>query len=531
MRLPLIVILAISAVLELSINRIGMHLIGSYYPPEGGGTVPHVLETSGIFLSHFTACLALSMAVWSTVVFIRDKHLMRPPERILLTIFSAAFFPVAFLGIINALPPITEPCLNLAFGWLILILLISFIRSPAPLRAKFGVFYLTLPILLHCYWLFTQQVPAMAPGGSYSEIPSQLFETGEHLIVAGAFTTFLFFAPFPKRVNIFSFFPLTTATLTTVGAAYLLKFQYPIAAQAAYYGLGITLSPLFLHSIHSLLLLLGLFLFSWTLISLILQPNHNSQIALGLILIAVSGFHLQLPYHFLLTLVGFIQIIRSSPHPLCSIPTFNESYSPTNHTFSTSLNNYLLRLASHCSRPPADGEIMTLQTNGRQLYQARGQRDGATFLLRLFFYNNRPESFEATIGAPPAESPAISILRRGESSHHLMYSRLNGTKKKLGIKEFDQQFVLQDSTDISLQWLSEHQMLTALLRHIHGWLGLWPGEGVQYQAKLRDDGWPIPIAEAAFSSDLAGTEEIEQIVTVLISCAKQINVPFSVVKL
>jgi hypothetical protein len=411
------------------------------------------------------------------------------------------------------------PLLNISFGLLLLGLIWSFMRRPAPLRSRLGVLYLCAPILLHVFWLASRQVPTLVPA-DYSDAMVRVYESAEHLVVVGAFAAFLFFAPFPRLSNLLEPLPMIVATLLTAGVALLAKYQYIETAQAAYNGLRINLpSP----SAHGIMHLAALFFFVLTLGTLTIRSPAQRSTALGLYLIAVSGFHLQEPYQLLLTLIGMAQITRAAMEAQRLVSQRAEEAAacvPSPEGWSA----YFSRLAAACSLPKGNGEAVQLKNNGQQITYIRGKQEELPFTLRILHNRGELQRLEAVIGKPPRDAAQLSLYRRRGSRGGRVSERSYGSRTKLDDENFDRQFTLQDNTDRASGILSGPGTLEKLERLIHGWLGIWPGEGVRYLAKPGADGWPLPLAEVVFSPEDASTEDVEDLVALLASLAREVGV-------
>lgn len=513
-RIPLVAILAVTATLELLLNRIGVHLVGSSTKDR---TLIAVVDIGGLFTLYLTGILALIIFTWAVVVMIRDRELFRTPDRIALTILAATFLPMAAMGQLVELPVPVVPLLNISFGLLLLGLIWSFMRRPAPLRSRLGVLYLCAPILLHVFWLASRQVPTLVPA-DYSDAMVRVYESAEHLVVVGAFAAFLFFAPFPRLSNLLEPLPMIAATLLTAGVALLAKYQYIETAQAAYNGLRINLPA---PSAHGVMHLAALFFFILTLGTLTIRSAPQRSTALGLYLIAVSGFHLQEPYQLLLTLIGMAQITRGAMEAQRLVSQRSEAVAaPSPEGWSA----YLSRLAAACSRPKGNGEAVQLQGNGQQIAYIRGKQEGLPFTLRILHDRGEIQRLEAVIGKPPRDAAQLSLNRRRGSRGGRVSERSCGSRIKLDDEDFDRQFTLQDNTDRAPSLLSAPGVLEELERLIHGWLGIWPGEGLRYLAKPGPDGWPLPLAEVVFSPEDASTEDVEDLVALLTSLAREAGV-------
>jgi hypothetical protein len=513
-RLPLFLILAASASLELLLNRIGVHLLGAERERALFPTLFKIVDHAGLFSFYLTGILALFVFAWAATVVIRDRQILGVVDRMGFAMLSALFLPIAAMGTVVTLPSQVAPHLNTAFVLLLLVIVVGFVRQPTSLRSKLGLVYLTSPLLLHAAWLAVQQIPSLTPGGAWSELPSQLFEAGEHLVVVGAFATFLFFAPFPRTRVLFAPLPLGISVVVTASAALFIRYAYPVAALCAYHGLGINIPP---PSFQGLLHLTALFFFVLTLATLVLRTPPERASAGGLYLIAISGFHLQLPYQLVLTLLGVMQIGRAALEA--------RRTAPSNEPSPEAWTAYLRRLASACARPAETGEAVVLHGKGQSVGQIRGTRDGLPFALRVVSQGSDLEKLEAQIGAPPEEPPPFSLLRtRGSRGRRVSAPPSEGTPLAVKIDGFERLFSVRGGSVDAQRFLSDPELRLGLENLVHGWLGLWPEKGVRYLAHPPPDGWPLPLAELTFSPADAPTEEIEALVALLSGLARRAGV-------
>lgn len=236
-RPSLTLILLFGVSLEMLLHRLATNLVSKRF------VLADPLTLGGNFAHHFVAVLALAMAAWATFALIRERETFPLYGRLALLVSSAVFIPLATIGSFVPLAASLRPHINTSFALLLVALVVGFVARPAPLRAKVGVLYLVTPLFLHCYWLAAQQIPGLGPIGDAAGLPSRLFEAGEHMVVVGAFSVFLFFAPHPRLVALTQPLPLALGLLVTGTAAVLMINAYPLAHQAAYHGLGINLPP------------------------------------------------------------------------------------------------------------------------------------------------------------------------------------------------------------------------------------------------------------------------------------------------
>ncbi len=517
-RLPITPILLVVAILELGVRRIASHLIGGHTPLERG-LLHHVVEIGGLFTFYLTGILALGIFSWAAIILIRDRSLFHIPDRMLFTFFAALFLPLATVGLFLNLPPAMAPHLNTSFGLLVIALTFGLLRSPVTLRAKLGVIYLAAPLLFHCFWLMTQQIPAWAPSGDLSELPSQIYEIGEHLLVVGAIASFLFFAPFPRLSNLLSPFPVAVASSVTITMALLVKFRYPATQLAAYHGLSLTLPP---PSLQVGMYLVALFFFVLTLCLLVIRSANDRATAIGLSFIAISGYHLELPYQLLLTLIGVMQLVRSAINEgLGADDDAPQGMSPSLEAWKT----YLQRLAEACCQRASETETIVLQHKGQLIAHLRGKRGEIPLSLRIVHERHEIQRIEINFGEVPTTPAAISLQRRRKIRGKKVSQAKEGPPVALQVEAFDTQFSLHDSSGQAPELLQDPALQMSLFHLHHGWLGIWPDEGLRYLACPDSTGWPVPLAELTFSPEVAATEELEALIALLTTLSRGMKVP------
>lgn len=511
-RISLTLVLAFTALIELLCNRIGVHVASP--AARATSTVFRIVDTMGLFSFYLTGLLALFVLAWAVVILIADAKLLRLPNRVSVMVAGAAFLPLAGIGLFVRLPALLNPWLNISFGLFILVAILGFVLRPGSVRAKLGLLYLAAPLILHCYWLATKQMPTLAPGGSNADFPARLLETGEHLVVVGAFASFLFFAPLPRLSALLSPIPLASATVLTGGLGLLVAAQNGFATKAARYGFGLTLPAATRGEVlHLSLHIAAFFFFILLLASLTIRGRHERGLALGLLLVALSGFHLELPYQLLLTSVGLVQILRCVQ--AMHLEAQPSAPAPTQLPAPTQWKTYLMRLAQGCGADAAEAVVLTSENN--QIARLRASCRGLPLSVRLQLRAGLLQEIEIDVGVPPKEDAPASLWRKLERrGERLPDSR--GDK----LKGYDPHFVARDTTGELADGLSAYA--EPLRRWMHGWLGLWPAEGVQYVMRPLRDGWPIPIEAVARDPETAPTTQPEQLVELLVELAERFEV-------
>ena len=525
-RLPLTLLLVFCAVAELVLRRVAAPLL--YASSARHTTLFKVVNVAGQYFFYLAGLLGLAIFIWASVVVIRDRELLGIPQRMLFTLLAALFVPLAIMGIIVDVPTFVAPHLSVVHGLFLLSFVVIIISQDAPLGAKLGVLYLAAPLLLRCFWRLTLYSPSLTLPGLHDNFPTLIFKASEHLLVVGAYAIFLFFVPLRRRADLLRPVPLAVAVTITAGVAIFTRHDYDVARQVVDLGLGLLLPEtpaggLWQHgSMLFLLHLGGLFFAVLTVGTLAGGDRTQRGTMLGLVLVGVAGFHVQLPtqpliYQFLLTLVGMMLIVRSSLQGTgagaagASVPTLKD------------WNSYLQHLALVCSSPPESGESVLLQTDMQHVGHVRGQLDDRPYSLRMLQANGALKQFEVYMGEPVKEPAPVSVQRRRQGRGRRVRGQGFGDKVKTHDQAFDRQFALKDSSGKLTQVLADDELRARLVQQLHGWLGVWPGEGLRYEAAPEADGWPVPLAEVAFSPMSADTNDVEALLDLLAELADRLD--------
>ncbi len=525
-RLPLTLLLVICALAHLIIRRLAVPVM--HATPARYGTAYKVVGISGQYFFYLAGLLALAIFVWASMVVIRDRGLLKIPQRMLFTLLAALFIPLAAMGVTVDVPSVVAPHISVVYGLFLLSFVVSIISQPAPLGAKLGVLYLAAPLMLRCYWRLTLYFPSLTMPRLHDNFPTLVFQASEHLLVVGAYAIFLFFVPLRRRADMLRPVPLAVAVTVTAGVAIFTRQNYDLARQLVDLGLGLVLPEagggLWKHgSLLYLLHLGGLFFAVLTVCTLASGDRRQKGTMFGLVLLGLAGFHVQLPtqplmYQFLLTLVGMMLIVRSAlpegeaaPGEPSSTPTLKD------------WNGYLQHLARACSSPPESGESVLLQTGLQHVGHVRGEVGGQAYSVRLLQSDGALQQFEVNVGASVKEPAPVSLQRTRGVRGGRVRGKGFGDKVRTGDQAFDRQFALRDSTDGLAQVLADDDLRDRVEQRIHGWLGVWPGEGLRYEAAPGADGWPVPVAEVAFSPASADTADIEELVALLTELIRRLE--------
>jgi hypothetical protein len=445
-RISLLLTLIIGTVLELMTNRIGVHLFGA----SSDTPVPSLyraIDTIGLFSFYFTGLVAIIAFAWGLVVLISDSRILALWSRLGLMLLGATFLPLAGTGLVFRLPAGLKPWMNVSFGLLVILLFIAFVQKAASIRHKLGWLYLIAPLLLHCYWLATKQMPMLAPGGVDADLPSKILVMGEHLVVVGAFATFLFFTPFPRWSSLLEPIPVILAIVVTLLVGGMVAGDYQLSIKAAFYGFGLNLPPDPREVGRLSLLVSAFFFFMLTLLSLSMRGRAERSIAVGLLLMALSGYQLELPYQLLLTLTGLIQVLRGS-HALAleqaglDAPTASPAPDEGHLISADTWKSYLLAVAAQAGLKEA--EAVVLLGDRGEIARLCASGPAGDVAVRLQLQRARISQLDIEVGSPPDEEARCSLQRRQERRGERVPE---GRGKKA--KGFPSEFGLRDDLDLA----------------------------------------------------------------------------------
>lgn len=528
-RISLVWLLVGSAFAEVLFNRLGPRLFGPQpssvfdTPPMGDSgaqatsdlldLVFRTVDWLGLFFVNFTSILALILCAWALVVLIRDGKLFDLPSRAALVAVATLFLPLAGSGLVWQLSPVLAPFLKATFCGVALVLLIAFVRRSAPWRAKAGVAYIVAVMLLHSYWLYSERLALIASHGLQAVHSMHTQMLTSHLVVAGAAVVYVGFAPVCcRRRSLFTVGPLLTSAVVTLAAAILLQVDYVWVELVARYGFGIEIPPPASPLLH--VYVAAILPFTLLLLGLLRQRGGPRAVGLGLLLLLLAGGNLRFAHQILLALAGLIQIIRGL---MCVADTELEEALGARLPDAAQWKTYLNKLVAVHHRLPRGGDAVVLQQEGRQVARVCGAHAEVPYAVRLLTKGGQVEELEVDIGHPPKDEPPVALLRR----RNLRARRLSTRRGPRG-KEFERDFLLRDDTGEFSDLLV--QLIDPLRAHVHGWLAVWPAEGVRYVSRPQPSGWPVPLAEVVADANQASDEALGALVQFLLELAGKADI-------
>ena len=512
-RIQLVTVVSIAALVELLFNRVAFHLIiGSGIRPSWWSQFSVATQ----FIESFVGVLSFIVLGAACLVLLRDRHLFLRIGRVGVVIGGLAFLPLAGLALVSHVPPTLSAALVGSFALFVVMLLAGFLVRRASLRHKLGAVYLACPILLASYWAVCKQFPQFAPQGAGADLPARIRDIGEYLVVFGAFATSVFFLPIGSLPQLFSPFPMATAMISTGLLGLFTTRFHADAVRVATYALNLHLPAGSNASVEFALYMLAFFVFVITVATMLIYDAHSRQIAIGLFLIAVSGFQLQWSYQYLLSGLGLVQLIRG-----CMARSGMPEYAQRLPT-SEQWKRFFERLRQHLGAT-TEGDPVVLRHERAQIARVRARKEGLDFVVRIHFEPRQALDLEIDIGQPPKDHAPAGLVRK--VGLRGLPARLPRGNK---VESIDPAFVTYDDSEGTVV-AALHESKMQLLDSMHGSLSIWPAEGLQYVARPLSDGWPVPLVQIANGSetdspDDASVDDLAALVDVLLDIGRRLDI-------
>lgn len=457
---------------ELVLNRILARLIQF----DGMGERPRalrLLDDVGLFAFELVSVLAvLTFAFGLLRLTFGTRH--RPGVRVSFALVGGVFVLLAAAGVVLKLPPQAVIHLHTSFAFLALLVVLLTYTLPVGLRVKLGTSAVALPIELHLLAEVMRRVGA-ASASAWPLEPWSLAQTA--LLVAGIVAAPCFV---PRRARLL--LPAIVATVVTVAAAVVVRIDWNSAARVAAFAAGIEWPFV---SWLALLYLLGLGLFTFTVLALLLRPGVDRLRGYGLLLLGLGGFALELPYQIALAAVGMLCLADAALRL--------EREAVSRQDFER-----LVRAGAGAVGAPQ------ATVTGRAGYEVARAYAPATaaapVALRLERRAARLSSIEVVVGDTPPRDPPLTVTRRGMSS---LGPDAGGPPLATDDSGFDKAFDVRDRRGVAARLLDDptRAKMAALLS---GWLGVWPQRGVCYRSSTLPDGEAGLSSLVQFLIELAG---------------------------
>jgi hypothetical protein len=313
-----------------------------------------------------------------------------------------------------------------------------------------------------------RRFPSLAP---LAEAPEAL-QGAFFLAVAGAAVSYL-----PRGTSRFA------AVLTWIvvcGAALFMRRDSEDAGRIAAYAFDLDL-PSTLWGQALALLALGFFLNA--LVKLLSAPGVARLRGWGLLLIALGGLQLALPYQVALAALGLLCLADAAVRP-------------DGRALSREAFEGLIKEAAAFIGAP---RVTITGPAGAEAVRLHAPADRTPLALTLSRRSGAIDDLEIVVGEVPPREPPLTIEHRSAGR---LGPRGEGEPVEIGDAAFDGAFRLRDRRDVGARLLDDSTR-ARLLVLCRGWLGVWPRAGVRYRAREATD---LPLLMALLS-DLARRAE------------------------
>jgi hypothetical protein len=464
---PLLAILAAVAFAELLLNRLFIRLLH----PEPLAWDPRwsrLLDGVSLFVFELVSVLSVLVLLAALVrisVWGRDY---RAGARLSFPLVGGVTVALGVLGVLFRLPPQLAFHLHLSFLFLGLLVVLTVASSPAAGRFKLGTLLLVVAFALRLLPAMARRFPSLAP---LAEAPEAL-QGAFFLAVAGAAVSYL-----PRGTSRFA------AVLTWIvvcGAALFMRRDSEDAGRIAAYAFDLDL-PSTLWGQALALLALGFFLNA--LVKLLSAPGVARLRGWGLLLIALGGLQLALPYQVALAALGLLCLADAAVRP-------------DGRALSREAFEGLIKEAAAFIGAP---RVTITGPAGAEAVRLHAPADRTPLALTLSRRSGAIDDLEIVVGEVPPREPPLTIEHRSAGR---LGPRGEGEPVEIGDAAFDGAFRLRDRRDVGARLLDDSTR-ARLLVLCRGWLGVWPRAGVRYRAREATD---LPLLMALLS-DLARRAE------------------------
>jgi hypothetical protein len=464
-RVSLVAVLAAVAFVELVLNRVlGRLLHLEFLQPRSPGM--RVFDDLSYFSFQLLSVAAvLLFAAGIARVAIVGKE-FRSGARASLPLVGAVFLVLAALGVVVRLPQNLVFHLQLSFLFVLLLLLLSTVASPATLRVKLGTVFLFLGIALRL-------APQMAFRLNVFEEPSPLVRdllqvSSLSAIAAGT----LLFVPRRRSTRLA---PILT-WLVVCGAALLIRRDWETAARVAAYGFGLELP---IQPWGQLIILATLAATLYATVRLLVVPGTHRLRGFGVVLLFLAGLELSAPGQLAVAALGFLCLAASAVR-VDGAPLTREAFE---------------RLVKSGAAALGAQQVTITGTTGDEVARLHSPADaGKPITVVLSRRSSTLREVEVTVGETPPRDPPFTV-EHGAAPR--LGPRASGARVETGEAAFDAAFDVHDQRSAGTSLLDDATR-AQLTSHLRGWLGVWPQRGVRYRAAelatLTDDELPSLIA-------------------------------------
>ena len=538
--LRLVHVLLLATIAELVFNRLAAVELR---PSAGVPPLWHrMLDHFGLFCHYFASMLAIGL-IARTIVRLRwDRELVGRSLRWSMAVAGLLFVVLATFSVVTSPEERLSFWFESSFTVVMLILLLSQVRTGGDPGVKIGILFLALPLMVHFYSPFAFRFL------DDDDLPQRVRNFGQWSMVLAALATPYCFAPRPFFQSAARLGPFVIAMFVSMIGILIVRQHYEEGMRLAQEGLGIYIGPdapteyLALH-------LIALGTVTWTLTSaLTADALARREIGVGLGLIVVAGYGFAWPLQYLVSLVGLIHINQSARQVVSEEKSFQRAaavHAPPIAdavwaAYVTALHRTLqqrndasaadmpapasterlerqdaLPLDDDEPRPPRAGDSLTITVQRTAtITHRRSEHESVTVVVtrhhevevQLLIERNRGSITLIQIACemPGDDEPAWTLYARPERllgiGAHPEPPATRASRVDTGDRPFDGRFLIRDAGGLTATLMDEGIRARAIAL-IDGWLAFWPECGLLYRVEPGNGApldHPIPISELAF---------------------------------
>ena len=458
-------LLAVVLGLELVANRIGarMSLTDLRVPRAWLGP----LDIGGLFLFELASVLGVLLAMLGLLRFLAQPIVVGQRgasatlSRAMAVLSTVGFVVVALLGVSRSLTPRLMVYM-LSFFTLLLgeLVALAWPLTAGRGRLRLWLVLLVVAVALHLVWEVPAQLAIAAGEGgreAAAGYPRLALSLGEALAVTLAAAAPFCFLP-ARRI----LWPAIAGVLAAAASLALLLSDRAIAQSVAENGFGLALP---LPVVGEALYAIGFGGFTAAVVGLLAERGSSRLRGIGLCLVGLSGYLLELPYQLAATVIGVLCILDSIARE-------------RDVGFAVEKWQQLMRRAAAWI---GAREVTNAGPIGFEEMRARALLDGETTELSLRRVGGELARAELVVGhAPSEEAPPLSLHHRGSPR----LGRRDGNEAPTGDAAFDGAFAIYDARKLDhADPVLADDLRPGLRTLVDGWLGVWPGRGARLRTQ------------------------------------------------
>jgi hypothetical protein len=388
----------------------------------------------------------------------------RGPLRLSFALVGGVVASLALFGTFIRLSSRFAAHLTLGTLFMLLVLTLALLASPATRRWRFGMLLLVVPLaLMHAANLLQR---FSAPGVLDPTASSLAEAAGAAFVIAGLLSPWLLASEAGP-----SWFPISLSVIVAALGLTFGRLDWDFCARIAALGFGVSIPT---NPAGLPLYLIGAAGFAYTIATLIPRPGPERLAGVGLLVVCLVGVQLELPYQTAASLVGLMCLLTSTTRPATDAMTRAE------------FDDLVKRIAgllgaNHVTVVGDEGH-----ERARMSFAVTPELAGNLHLDRRSGALSAVELSVVVIGDRP---PSVSLAARHARS---LGPTASGPAIETGERDFDARYVVRDHRGAGTALLDEDTR-QRIARLADGWVGVWPQRGARFRGRSLpggDDGVP-----------------------------------------